>query len=117
VVPAAARRRRSRARVLVARDAPEPDADRAGGGRLRTTHGPILRCGGSDLDVGSIRGFFAESTSTRGKRGRVTVTWSVCADVENNPRQALLKVTSEDEARFLSRALSEQLGVPLTTNE
>lgn len=89
-----------------------------GGGRLRTTHGPILWRGGSDLDVGSIRGFYAESRSTRGKRGRVTVTWSVCADVENNPRQALLKgLTSEDEARFLSRALSEQLGVPLTTNE
>lgn len=88
------------------------------GGRLRTSHGPVPWRGASDLELAAIRGFYAESKSTRGKRGRVTVTWSVCADVDGNPRQALLAgLSSEAEARFLSRALSEQLGVPLTTNE
>lgn len=89
-----------------------------GNGRMRTTHGPVPWRGASDLDTATIRGFYAESKTTRGKRGSSTMTWSVCADVEGNPRQALISgLSSEEEARFLSRALAEQLGVPLTTSE
>ncbi len=89
-----------------------------GGGRLRVTHGPLPWRGGGEVPCAQILGFYVESRTTRGKRGRTSTSWKVCADVEGSPRHAVVSgLSDEHEARFLARALAEQHGVPLTSSE